>query len=310
VTTQLSQHTLDLATELLKEIELSQGSAAVLVLKGARLARLVGDDETEAWLHMELYGYSDNDLGRKYMALTGRWINRDSATGDWQGISQIEAQVTAQEGLLASLRLPDLSGDMILLTIRDVQKNQAKAASAIGILAGIRAKVIALLHQFASTRYYELAFSERQAELVEQARRRVDSLLAPLSGNALGKVDSIYQRLGEGEEEAISHALTTCRRLIDSVANAIYPPTDAVIDVGGRTVNLRQQHIQNRLNAYLIDRTPSESRRKKLRRTLSDLYDRVSTGVHTDVSSEEARFLFLNTYLYLGEVLALGEVSS
>ena len=42
-----------------------------------------------------------------------------------------------------------------------------------------------------------------------------------------------------------------------------------------------------------------------LRRTLGDLYDRVSTGVHGDVTSDEARFLFLNTYLYLGEVLAL-----
>jgi hypothetical protein len=35
------------------------------------------------------------------------------------------------------------------------------------------------------------------------------------------------------------------------------------------------------------------------------LYDRVSTGVHSDVDAQEAINLFFNTYLLLGEILTL-----
>jgi hypothetical protein len=38
---------------------------------------------------------------------------------------------------------------------------------------------------------------------------------------------------------------------------------------------------------------------------LQNLYDRVSTGVHNDISLEEAKILFLETYIFLGEVLTL-----
>jgi hypothetical protein len=39
------------------------------------------------------------------------------------------------------------------------------------------------------------------------------------------------------------------------------------------------------------------------------LFDRVSTGVHNDVTVEEAHSLFLNVYLFLGELLHLGQAN-
>ena len=62
---------------------------------------------------------------------------------------------------------------------------------------------------------------------------------------------------------------------------------------------------QNRINAYVSQITESDSRRKKLRQNLSNIFDRVSTGVHTDVTSDEAFSLFLNVYLLLGEILQM-----
>lgn len=301
----LPQHKLSLATELLDDIELLRGSVSALVLKGARLARLVEDDAVTSWLQMEMHGYYDNDLGRRYMTATGRWIDRDANKGYWQSVSQIEAQIAAQEALLTSLRLPDLSGEMILPTIRDIRQHQATTANALAMLGGVRSKVLALLHDFATTWYYELGFSKHQAEVFDDVRQRIDTLLAPLMGDALAKIDSIYRRLGEGDPEAVSQALTTCRRLIDAVADAIYPPRAEALEVAGQMVKLGPQQTQNRLNAYTRDRTASDSRRAKLRRTLADLYERVSAGVHKEVPPDEARFLFLSTYLYLGEILSL-----
>lgn len=42
-----------------------------------------------------------------------------------------------------------------------------------------------------------------------------------------------------------------------------------------------------------------------MRRTVRELNERVCSGVHNDVTSEEAQALFLQTYLLLGEILSL-----
>lgn len=301
-----AQHLLDLATELLEDVELQRLPLQTALLKARRLARLVDDDETQEWLGMELHGYRDNDLGRRYMSMTGRWIDKAQGEAFWPGAAQIEAQAAALTARLDGLRLPDVSGEWASVALRETRGDQAATVQALTRLSGITTKVWSLLHRFVSTRYYEFVFSERQSELFDEARAQVDAVLSPLSGDVLSKVESIYRRLGEGDPEAVSQALSTCRRLIDSVANAIFPPREEPRAIGGNVVQLGPPHVQNRLNAFVRDHTDSESRRSKLRRTLGDLYDRVSTGVHADVSFDEARFLFLNTYLYLGELLALG----
>ena len=49
---------------------------------------------------------------------------------------------------------------------------------------------------------------------------------------------------------------------------------------------------------------------EKIRQNLSNLYIRVSTAVHSEVSAEEAKSLFLNTYLILGEILHIEQTVS
>ncbi|MFI6007164.1 hypothetical protein ACIA98_43880 [Streptomyces sp. NPDC051366] len=38
---------------------------------------------------------------------------------------------------------------------------------------------------------------------------------------------------------------------------------------------------------------------------MSDLYARCSAGTHSEVTIDEARFVFLQTYIALGEILIL-----
>jgi hypothetical protein len=56
---------------------------------------------------------------------------------------------------------------------------------------------------------------------------------------------------------------------------------------------------------YVRQHTQSKSRQQRLRQALRGIYERVSAGVHDDVTPSEARFLFLETYVALGEILAL-----
>jgi len=59
---------------------------------------------------------------------------------------------------------------------------------------------------------------------------RIDILIAQRAGDVLQKIPSVYNRLSEGDPEAVSHAQTSCRRIIDAFADAVYPPTDEAID--------------------------------------------------------------------------------
>ena len=121
------------------------------------------------------------------------------------------------------------------------------------------------------------------------------------------KIEAIYERLDDGGQEAISHALTSCRRLINAVADAVYPPAKEPIDVDGKSTRVTQQEPLNRIETYISEHTSSSTRRKRLRRALQDLYDRTSAGVHAEVSAEEARHVFLHTYVVLGEIVLLDQ---
>lgn len=303
-----SEHILELAKELLDDIELSRTNAESLILKASRLARWVGSEEIRYWLKMEMGGYNgSNEISLKYMGLTGRWLNRDERTGYWGPLAQQEAAIEAEKAKLGALRTPDSSGEWASVAIGNVTQAMTQAANNISRLSGIRTRVLAHLHSFVSEVYYEKQFDSLSESIFERYKSDVDTLIGEACGEVLEQIPSVMSRLAEGDQEAISQALTTCRRVIDSFADAIYPPSDGTINIGGNELSLAANRHQNRINAYIHHRVESNTRKKRFRQNISNLYDRVSTGVHNDVTVEEARALFLNTYLLIGEILHLPE---
>src|SRR4051812_4217978 len=90
------EHVLELAKELLDDIELGRLQADRLLLKATRLARLTGSDEIRKWLKYELNGYVGKDpVSEKYMGLTGRWTDRAERRGYWKSLAAIEGMIQA-----------------------------------------------------------------------------------------------------------------------------------------------------------------------------------------------------------------------
>jgi hypothetical protein len=129
--------------------------------------------------------------------------------------------------------------------------------------------------------------------------------LSSTAQTAFDRLPHAFERLATGDPEAISHALTTCRRVVDSFADAVYPPREGAVCIGEQQIEVGAQHTRNRLRAYVHDRIKRGSRYDRISKTVSSLYSRVSAGVHADVSIGEARALVLQTYLLLGEILFL-----
>lgn len=300
-----SEHTLELVQDLLDDLELGRSSGESLILKASRLARIVGAEEIKEWLRFELGGFkSNNDTSLKYMGITGRWTKREENKGYWVPLAQIEALIEAEKSKLAVMRIPDSSGDYNH-AVSVATRAMNDASSNISKFSGIRSKVIARLHIFVTDVYYEKVFDHLSESIFESYKRDVDNLISENCGDVIDQIPSAMERLGSGDSEAISHALTTCRRIIESFADSVFPATDETIEIGGNELKLDAGKHQNRINAYIHNNCESKSRKQRFRQNLSNLFDRVSSGVHKDVSAEEAKALFLNTYLFLGEALHL-----
>lgn len=306
-----AKHILELSRELLDDIELSRLPAESLLLKCSRLARLAGSDEVRAWIGFEMGGYNSTDpVSLKYMTLTGRWTDYVEKKGHWGPLAQQEAKISAQKMKIQSLKLPSVSGEFSNLSVNNIMRAITTASSNVSALSGIPSRVMALLHTFVAEVYYEREFAALAADVFGGYQSEIDALIGATAGDVLQKIPAVVERLQDGEEESVSQALTTCRRILDAFADAVYPPTDATITLDGNTLSLDAGKHQNRISAYIAERTESKSRRKRLRQNLSNLYDRVSTGVHKDVGTEEAYALFLNVYLFLGEALQLTKAAA
>jgi hypothetical protein len=249
-----------------------------------------------------MQGFSSNDeTSLKYMSKTGRWTEKKENKGYWMPLAEIEANISTQSLKIKQLRIPDTQG----LNTSNIVTQISTTAKLIAKLEGIKSRVISLIHDFATSVYYEKIFDNLAESIFDEYKKEVDLLIAENSGDIIQQIPSVISRLSDGDTESISQALTTCRRIIDNFADKIFPPSDDTIEIGGNTLSLKVDKTLNRLNAYVHQKTSSDSRKKKIRQNLSNLYDRVSTGVHSDVTASEARNLFFNVYLILGEILAL-----
>jgi hypothetical protein len=297
---------LALAGELLADLELKRIDAAAAVLKANRLARLVDDEDMKEWLGYELHGYKASESGKRWMTRMNRWISKDDEKGYVAPLSDYTSMIEANRSQLRSFEGMSFSGDMLIPVTREHRKAINETLAAIIQCERIVNAVLAQIHEFAARTYYELLFSDEQASLFSSVQRDIDARLAPMGGRALEKIESVLDRLNAGDPEAVSGAMNTSRRLIDAVANALFEPRDEPYRISAeREISVASGNTLNRLQAYAHASGASKGRRDRLRRTLGDLYDRVSTGVHDDVTVEEARFIFLQTYVVIGEFLSL-----
>jgi hypothetical protein len=300
------QYILELSRELLDDIELDRLASDKLLLKANRLARLTGSDEIRQWLGYEMQGYNSQDqISVRYMSLTGRWIDFNEKKGYYGPLAVQEQTIETLKARIDATKISSIEGDWAFRVSTDTRNAHASLGQQIAVIAGIRSRVLGLLHTYISGVYYERQFADTAASTFESYKRSVDSLIAEKAGGVLTKMPSVVARLREGDGEAVSHALTTCRRILESLADAIFPPAEGTFEINGNQLSLDASKYQNRLNAYIAQRTSSASRRTRLRQNLSNLFDRVSTGVHSDVTTDEAFSLFVNVYLFLGELLLL-----
>ena len=159
-----------------------------------------------------------------------------------------------------------------------------------------------------------LTFAATNVRIFDRHRSRVDQMLAQVAPDVVDQLSAAYRRVEEGDVESLSQSLTSCRRILKATADHLYPPGEPVVGDDGVERTMGEEQFVNRLWQFALEAIEGRSRRRLITTTLQEfggridrLYALTNKGVHDTVSPDEVELCVIQTYLMVGELLALQE---
>ena len=311
------------AKELLDGLEYSSASIDAILLRAKRLARLMRDMDAQFWLDLEMKGYPEDfnfsTLGtcRKYAASCGRIIESQSAYYP-TSLPELEAHVESEQALLSSIKpvystttvkdfLEKKATEALIETQLKLQNSQkGRFAENKRLFSSIKSGI----HGYATEMYISIELGDSAKDIFDSARSEIDNFVRAHCPRAAEKLVAINERISEDSSESRSAALTTCRRLLMTVADSLFPAQDEDWkDKSGKMRKVGTEQYKNRLMAYMSEHSSSgsdtailESELELIAAKLDAVYEKTCKGVHVDVGEQEAKLAVISTYILLGEI--------
>ncbi len=320
-------------------------TVAGLLRRCERIASLRGDGVALAWLGLEATDVSNEFQGQsdaKRTPLAARLLKAMPAaeanekwTTEYQGyivrrrlkqgseecsllsVQQIEGTVQMLRDQEAGLVDPPPGMHTYDLGkyVADQQKMRMTYVTTRIPLDNILARVKDRLWEFLTETEHELTFGEATAETFDRLRAYVDRQLTTISPPALEQFQTAYRRLKDGGGEDRAHALTSCRRVLKTLADELYPARSApVMGSDGKEHVLTDAAFVNRLLQYVNETVGKHENGAVVQATLMDIDARLSAlnelaskGVHADVTTYEVDTCVVQTYLVVADVLRIRE---
>jgi len=344
-----SGYLLTLIREALSDLENANARLSQVVQKAARIARLREDWVNWWWLELELVSLVSKqaiiDIQRHvvlrlpkdvYELLRRRfaeaWIKeREALTFDEEmkpeeqdnilavGLGEIEVQAEKYKGLANQPPPPERLHPLDLYFVQKERSETRSVALALGASTkSIIERIKVRVHSFLSETEAQLILGQFHSDLFERNRRYVDLLLQRIAPEALEQLAAAYRRGTEGDAESRSQALLSCRRVLKSLADALYPPPGKpVIGADGQERDLTEEKYIARLWQFVFERVGRTTSGDLLMSNVHDLgnridrlYDLANKGVHDQVTQPEVDQCLIQTYLAAGDLLRVYERSS
>lgn len=307
------------ARELVASLEDDSAPIERTLMKAQRLARLLRDPYAQAWLDHEMRGYPDDFDLREQLGPCVQYAYRflpDSRVYT-TSLPELEAQAAATFAVLNKLQAP---------TIGTTAANHTEAAATVAVInkmveqiavarnqyssfATTFARMKSHVYRYAADTLVALEFGDKAQDIFDIARDTADEFIRSKAPKATQQLLAAEERMADGDGESLSSALTSCRRVLSTVADAVYPPSDVPRMHGGKPRKVGPEQYLNRLLAFVEDRASSASTSDILTSQLSHLasrldavYAKACKGVHDDVTEDEARLVLVQTYLLIAEV--------
>lgn len=291
---------LELAEQLVGEIELSTLAPTDIARKASRLARLLDDAEAMDWLKCETAGYpTPLDARATRFALRS---HRRGPVGDDESPQYWTATLGQMQAIIDSARV-----QLAVASAKPFERSQSHKL--ISDLQPVIDRVVGSIHDYVAERYQELRFGSAVESAFEVVRRDVDFAIGELVPDALPMLSAAFENATSTNPEHWANAAGTCRRLLKAVADELRPPGPAV---DGREMG--DGNYINRLVDWIVARSESETATKIITTDLAYLGERLDAadaagqkGAHASVDRFDASRFIASTYLILGDVLRLSQ---
>jgi hypothetical protein len=272
----------------------------------ARLLKTIPGGEAELKWKVEYDGY----VRRRTMP--------DSQGANLRSVQQIEELVQMLREQEAATLLPAPSGMHnydLGKHVSEQTEGRARLVESRFAQDAVLARIKDRLWEFLTETEYELTFGEATAETFDRLRSYVDSQLTMIAPLALEQFQVAYRRLKSGGVEDRAHALTSCRRVLKTMADELYPPSsESVNGFDGKARVLDDAKFVNRLVQYVAETVGRHENGAVVQAALEDVGARLgalnelaSKGVHAEVTSYEVDTCVVQTYLVVADVLRIRE---
>ena len=285
VTAQVLREAEALSGDIIKDIELAEVPLSTIGLKALRLARILNDSQVQQTFLRQNAGSTSTESTEKY-----------------------EYDVNKGKAVLRSaLELPGRYEGKWALQAMD---------SATQVLASRRT----FIYDYAIRKHYQIRFSSLADDVFSRIRSRVDSSIGFAIPDAVKKMTAAYDNLRSDNPEDWANAAHSCRRVLQDLADAVFP---AQVETRTRKVNGMDRNIRlgaeqyiNRLMAFVEDSSDSDcfteivgSHLDYIGNRLDALFGALQKGSHSTVTKEEADRCVVYTYLLVGDILSLRQIS-
>ena len=327
-----------LVAEALESIATPAVPLSSVLCRAIRIARLRGDAASLAWIELELRSGEDagarnairreiadmvgaqgasaisKEMLERYIAereLTSRAGREESICG--LGVAEMEQRVEYFQQVLEYSRIPagNWHHQDLYAKWEESQKLVDTLLPGAADLQHILGRIRHRLNEYLSRVEQELLFVDSGRDAFDRVRALVERNMERVAPEALTQFVAAYRRQREGDVEARSHALTSCRRILKTLADALYPATGAlVMCADGVSRKMTDDRFVSRILQFVFENSRASSSRSLAVAQLADLGTRLeainalsSKGVHGEASSAETDQCVLATYLVVADLL-------
>ena len=296
----------------------------------------MNDVEGQEWLSYEYGGYPRGESGRiikdAWNVAANHGRSYKSKDGDGKQSSyvftelcgELEAIIESEKKALGNYSTQgySVSGNYALAATSNM--TNAVSAGTNSLLQDIKKaeRRLSILksqyYDYAVRWQIELQFGDTAKLVFEEYREKVDGYYSSLPTTTVQKLNAIEDMMEDGNPERYAQVLTSCRRLWCDTAtflfNEIFPSYSKKTykTKSGKEIDVSGDHTNNKLSA-VIELLQSKSAKNTLVGSatiylidwLEEINNRQSSGVHSDVSREQAMQCIIHTYIALGDILTL-----
>lgn len=301
------------------------------ILQCLKIARLVNDTDSMEWLSYELGGYPREKDGRltssawNIAVQHGRSYIKDKKTLVFTDIAaELEVVINNAKDAINNYSTQGFSasGEWALAATNSMTSSVRQGTNELlnttkrfqQLLSVIKSQV----YTFAVKWKIDLQFGQTAKKVFEEYQEQVSLYFSALSTTTLQKLSAIEDLMEDGNPERYSQVLTSCRRLWEETAKQLFSevlPNHSSTTFktrSGKEIDVSGDHYNNKLSA-IIETLQDKAAKNTLVGSeiiyLVDWMERInslqSSGVHSEVTREQAMQCIIHTYIALGDILKL-----